>query len=207
MKAQELISRYALERLVEYHDADNPRPGEEEIGCRRIWLDPPYVLAKAALVHEVADANRCRSAVTESLGFCTAVGDSADLEAVELLVTSLLVQASRAMLRHGRQVDQRGASRTRSFRQSFLVAYAARVGDRLRAASDEVVRGEDRAESLVPALRTHENRVADAFAARIPGLVHKTAPISNGAGRVAGQVAADLALLDVHGRVAAGTGS
>jgi hypothetical protein len=202
MKAQELISRYALDRLLDDPEADAPS-GTRDLGCRRIWLDSPYVLAKAALVHQVADANRCRSAVSEKLGFCSVVGDPRDLEAVELLVTSLLVQASGAMLRHGRQVDRWGQSRTRSFRQSFLLAYAGRIGERLRATNDDLVQADERAASLVPALRRQEELVAEAFAAWVPGTVQKSTPISNGEGWVAGQVAADLALLDVHGKVAA----
>lgn len=199
LKAQELISRYALDRLMEGPTDDS---GDLEMGCRRIWLDSPYVLAKASLVHEVAGVNRCRSAVSEKLGFCSVVGAPGDLEAVELLVTSLLVQASGSMLRHGRQVDRRGQSRTRSFRQSFLLAYARRIGERLRTTADDVVRTDERAESLVPALRRQEELVEEAFAAWVPGTVQKATPISNGEGWVAGQVAADLALLDVHGKVA-----
>jgi hypothetical protein len=202
MKAQELISRYALDRLLDEPAQDGQR-GARELGCRRIWLDPPYVLAKAALVHEVAGANRCRSAVSEELGFCSVVGGDEDLQAVELLVTSLLVQASGAMLRHGRQVDRWGQSRTRSFRQSFLLAYAHRIGERLRQTNADVVQADERGASLVPALRRQEELVAEAFAALVPGTVQKAAQISNHAGWAAGQVAADLALLEVHDKVAA----
>jgi hypothetical protein len=47
---------------------------------------------------------------------------------------SLLVQAHAAMRRFGRQTDRRRTSRTRSFRQSFLLSYANRIGERLQAA-------------------------------------------------------------------------
>ena len=89
-KAQELISRYALDRLV---TAPSGATSAHDIRVRRLWLDPPYVFAKATLVDVVGRANRCRSAVSESFGYVTVVGDPDDLEAVELLVTSLLVQA------------------------------------------------------------------------------------------------------------------
>jgi hypothetical protein len=94
------------------------RAGQEghagPVTARRLWIDQPYVSAKSMLVHAVAEANRCQSVLSESLGFCTLIGEPADLEAVELLVTSLLVQANAAMLRYGQQADRRGASRTRS---------------------------------------------------------------------------------------------
>src|SRR3974377_713718 len=61
----------------------------------------------------------------------TVVGFPSDLDAVELLYTSLLVQANTAMLREGAKKDAYGRSRTRAFRQSFLVAYAYRIGVRL----------------------------------------------------------------------------
>ena len=64
------------------------------------------------------------------------VGFPADLEAVELLYTSLLVQATSAMLRAGGKQDGSGRSRTRAFRESFLLAYAIRIGERLSEAAD-----------------------------------------------------------------------
>ena len=65
----------------------------------------------------------------------TVVGFPADLNAVELLFTSLLVQANTAMLRAGGKKDEFGRSRTRAFRQSFLVSYAIRIGERLEEAT------------------------------------------------------------------------
>ena len=195
-KAQELISRYALERLLQ-RDSRGDEAGSG-VTRRRIWLDAPYVLAKATLVDEVATANRCRSVLTESLGFCLVVGDAGDLEAVELLVTSLLVQANTAMVRLGSRVDRRGASRTRSFRQSFLLAYARRIGERLREAGAEAVHLAGGEERLLPVLRDQETRVADALAAMLPHVSTRSTTVSNHEGWVAGQVAADQALLDVH---------
>lgn len=196
-KAQELIARYALDRLL-HRDPGPDDPGAAGVSSRRLWLDAPYVLAKASLVHEVAGANRCRSVVTESLGFCLVVGDRADLDAVELLVTSLLVQANTAMERHGRSIDRRGGSRTRSFRRSFLIAYAHRVGDRLRAAAAEAVREAGDEARLLPVLRDQETRVGEALAAMLPHLSTKATTVSNAEGWAAGRAAADLALLDVR---------
>jgi len=167
---------------------------------RRIWLDAPYVRAKAALVAAVADANRCRAAASDQFRFSILVGDPADLDAVELLVTSLLVQADTAMLRLGRRSDRYGTSRTRSFRSSFLFAYAARIGERLRAATDGAVAAEGGG-GLLPVLRDHEQRVTDAFDAMVPHTTGKGVSIGNDEGWYAGRAAADLALLDVHGKL------
>jgi hypothetical protein len=64
------------------------------------------------------------------------VGFQADLDAVELLFTSLLVQANAAMLQAGAKRDAYGQSRTRAFHQSFLIAYATRIGERLSQATE-----------------------------------------------------------------------
>lgn len=201
-KAQELITRYALGRLLE-GGAGAKRGGGVRV--RRIWLDAPYLRAKAALVHEVAEANRCRSASAEQFGFSLVLGSQADLDAVELLTTSLLVQANRAMLRHGRRLDRGGRSRTRSFRQSFLVAYAIRIGERLRAASADAV-AERQEGDLLPILRDHEKTVSAAFDAMVPHTVGRATSVTDGEGWAAGVAAADLASLDVHGRLDQRTG-
>ncbi|HEU0088673.1 MAG TPA: DUF2786 domain-containing protein, partial [Pseudonocardiaceae bacterium] len=132
-KAQELMSRYSLERImVETDEGSAPPPSS----ARRLWLDNPYVAAKALLVDAVAEANRCRTVLSEKLGFTTVLGDEVDLDLVEVLTTSLLVQATRAMVGAGSQTTRNGQSRTRSFRQSFLIAYATRIRERLTAARD-----------------------------------------------------------------------
>jgi hypothetical protein len=138
---------------------------------------------------------------TEKLGFVTVVGSETDLDLVELLTTSLLVQANRAMLAAGRQVSGRGHSRTRSFRQSFLVAYATRIGERLKTTNATVTAEVDDSR-LLPVLAA-TSRAADALTDRLfPAMVHRRVSVSNGAGWVAGRAAADLALFDVHGSIA-----
>ena len=194
-KAQELITRYALDHLLQ-GGASSADGGQQ---MRRLWLDAPYTRAKADLVHVVAEANRCRSAFAASCDFSVVVGSAHDIEAVELLVTSLLVQADAAMVRHSRQSG--GRARTRSFRQSFLLAYAARIGERLRRATQQAVdaRGDGR---LLPALLDHAARVEAAFDAMVPHRAATGPSITSPEGWAAGTVAADLARLDVNGKLA-----
>lgn len=202
-KAQELISRYALDRLshrVEHSERDEP------VTSRRLWIDAPYVLPKAMLIDVVAQANRCRAVVAEQLGFSTVVGEPSDLAAVELMATSLLVQADTAMLRHGRHTDLRGGSRTTSFRRSFLVSYATRIGERLRSASEDAAADTGRSGELVPVLRRQAERVEAACAQMFPHLVTRQTRISNTHGWAAGRAAADQARLDTHPEVTEATG-
>lgn len=188
-KAQELMSRYAIEQTMLDVDADVVMLP----GARRIWLDQPYVSAKCLLVAEVSSANRCRSVSSAQLGFVTVVGDELDLDIVELLTTSLMVQATTAMLVSGRRVGAYGQSRTRSFRQSFLISYASRIGERLRASAEETVAtaGTD----LVPVFAERERIVEGTFETLFPDLRTRSYSIGNADGWVAGRAAADAAVL------------
>ncbi|NED80865.1 DUF2786 domain-containing protein [Streptomyces sp. SID11233] len=126
-KAQELMARHSIdEALLAARTHSDRAPG----ACR-IGVDAPYETAKAILLDAVASANRCRAVWNSDLGFSTVVGFEPDLEAVELLHTSLLVQGTVAMT--GAEAGQRagGRKRTKTFRQSFLMAYAQRLGRRL----------------------------------------------------------------------------
>jgi hypothetical protein len=204
-KAQELMSRYSLERIVVESTigADgvaDPHPA----AARRLWLDNPYVAAKAMLVGAVAEANRCRTVLSEKLGFTTVLGDEVDLEIVELLSTSLLVQATRAMVSAGSQLTRSGRSRTRSYRQSFLLAYATRIGERLSIARDVSTAAVADAAQLLPVLAARELMVDQLFESMFPQPVSRSFSVGNAAGWHAGRAAADLAVLDTRRAVASG---
>ncbi|MER5554196.1 DUF2786 domain-containing protein [Streptomyces sp. NPDC002793] len=128
-KAQELMARHSIDEALlaaRTHSADEP-------GAVRIGVDAPYESAKAVLLDSVASANRCRAVWNSDLGFTTVVGFEPDLEAVELLFTSLLVQGTTAMTKAEAGQRAGGRKRTKTFRQSFLMAYAQRLGSRLAA--------------------------------------------------------------------------
>lgn len=204
-KAQELMSRYSLERIVIEDTADggsDPRPA----AARRLWLDSPYVAAKALLVGAVAEANRCRTALSEKLGFTTVLGDEVDLEIVELLSTSLLVQATRTMVSAGSQTTRAGRSRTRSYRHSFLLAYATRIGERLVTARDASTAAVADPTRLLPVLAAREQVVDELFESMFPQSVSRSFSVGNAAGWHAGRAAADLANLNTRRAVAAGGG-
>lgn len=191
--------RHSLQEAVTDHD-----DGRAPVAIsRRIWIDNPYPAAKAALVQTVAQANRCRAVWIKDLGCVVTVGSETDLNLVDLLATSLLVQANRAMLAAGRRHDIRGQSNTKSFRLSFLVAYASRIGERLTAASssvtDELQRDDRR---LLPVL-VAQNRAADAAFTRLfPRAMASPLTAYDSVGLGAGRSAADMAMLDVRDSIA-----
>jgi hypothetical protein len=131
----------------------------------------------------------------------TLFGYDTDLDAVELLGASLLAQATNAMARQGSRRGRDGRSTTRSFRRSFLFGFAARIGERLRAAADGEIRATTTAHSrLLPVLAARDDRVQAALAATFPHAEQRSTQITNATGWSAGQAAADLADLGVHDR-------
>lgn len=133
--AQSLMARHSIDAALVAAAEERAGHSTQGPGGRRIGLDNPYDGQKALLLNVIAQANRCRMVWSKDFGFGTVVGYESDLEAIEVLYTSLLIQATRAMTSAGGRKDVRGRSRTRSFRSSFLTAYASRIGERLEDAS------------------------------------------------------------------------
>ena len=211
-RAQELMAKYSIDHALLAAQA-----GRSELpGGRRIPVDNPYEEAKVTLLNTVADANRCRAVWSRELGLVTVVGFEPDLDAVELLFTSLLVQADMAMIRAGGKKDALGNSRTKAFRQSFLVSYAVRIGERLTAAAAraerEAAAEHERAPAqaagtgsvlagpgagLVPFLAARKEAVDDAVGEIFGGRLKRgrSARVSDAEGWSSGRAAADLASL------------
>ncbi|MEU9288814.1 DUF2786 domain-containing protein [Streptomyces sp. NPDC048275] len=191
-KAQELMARHSIDEALlaaRTHAKDAP-------GACRIGVEPPYETAKAVLLDAVAGANRCRAVWNESLGFSTVVGFEPDLEAVELLYTSLLVQATAAMTKAEAAQRAGGRKRTKTFRQSFLAAYAHRIGDRLATAAEgQVASAEGAGEGeLLPVLVARDVAVTDHMERMFPDTVTtRLRGVSDAAGWEQGAAAADRA--------------
>jgi len=191
-KAQELMARHAIDHaMVSGGDRDATPCG------RRLGVEDPYALGKANLLAAAARSNRCRTVWSAHLGFSTVFGFPADLDVVEVLYTSLLVQATRAMTAAGSVRDGAGRSRTRSFRQSFLIGFSRRIGERLEqatvAATEEA--GTVHGHALLPVLAGRVAAVEGAVAAAFPEMDQANPRVSNASGWIAGRAAADMAHL------------
>jgi hypothetical protein len=132
-----------------------------------VHVADPYVRAKMQLLAAVAEANDVRLVWYSTLGIANLVGVAGEVAGVELLFTSLLLQVAQALSAAER--SQRGPSASRSFRRSFLLGYAHRIGERLRTARQRAT-AEAAAEhgvDLLPVLRSRqaavEERVAELF--------------------------------------------
>jgi hypothetical protein len=133
-KAAELIAKYGVDRALLAAAA----PELDPLGDRVLDLGPPYALDKAGLLATVARALRCRTVRRKHWagdGYAYAVhlfGFACDLERVELLFTSLLVQASLALsVAEVPEWDSVAA-----FRRSWLAGYARAIGQRLHRAEE-----------------------------------------------------------------------
>ncbi|MGW0711086.1 DUF2786 domain-containing protein [Streptomyces sp. NPDC002643] len=208
-KAQELMARHSIDEALlaaRTHAKDAPS------ACR-IGVDAPYETAKAVLLDAVARANRCEAVWNEPLGFSTVVGFEADLEAVELLYTSLLVQATTAMTKAEAAQRKGGRKRTKTFRQSFLAAYAHRMGDRLAEVAEAQVAekrtgtgtgagAEDATADLLPVLAARDVAVRDQFTRMFPDTVTtRVRGVSDAAGWHQGAAAADRAQVRARPRL------
>jgi hypothetical protein len=191
-KAQELMSRHAVDAAL--LDANSGTSAPASVGTRRVHVDDPYVRAKTQPLGAVADANGVRLVWYQRLGIANLVGTAPDLDAVELLFTSLLLQVSLALASAERQAGRRSASR--SFRRAFLLGYAHRVGERLLAARERATAdaAAERGVDLLPVLRNRQEAVDAAFTELFPRVRSSRSRASvDGGGWYAGRAAADRA--------------
>jgi hypothetical protein len=204
--AQERMARHSIDMaMVQAANGDARGPRGERPATRRIWIDPPYEQSKTILLNAVAAANRCRSVWTKNIGFCTVIGFEPDLDAVEALFTSLLVQATMAMTRAGRIEEAGGRARSKTFRQSFLAAYAFRIGERLAEITEEQTEaartelGDDR---LLPVLASRAQDVEDRFAELFPSVTRgRSVRVGDRMGWASGRGAADQATFSTSSAV------
>jgi hypothetical protein len=197
-KAQELMTRHRIDRTMVEADAEGDCA--PQVDARRVWLEDPYLETKALLLANVASANRCRAVVDAVFGFSTLVGHPEDLDATDLLFTSLLVQATRRITALGNDPTYGRRSRKPSYRRSFLVAYAGRIGSRLREANETATAAADEAlgNRLLPVLARQDEKLDAAVGALFGELGELTFSLTDVAGWAAGTAAADLAELVVN---------
>ena len=192
-KAQELMTRHAIDEAM-VQDAGGD-PGDP--GTLRIAVDAPYADVKSLLLQTIAVASRCRAAFSPTVAISTVIGFPTDLEAVELLYTSLLVQAQHALAEAGRGAGAGSRARSQSYRSAFLLSFTHRIGERLEQANAHVFE-QAAADSgrFLPVLRSQQQRVDEAVEARFGTL--SQGPVRGGydaAGWAQGAIAGDAARL------------
>ncbi len=202
-KAQELMTRHAIDAALV---GDRAKTAGELPVQIRVPIDAPYVDAKALLLQTVASAGRCRTVLIAEVALSTVIGFADDVAAVELLFTSLLVQAQSALAEAARRAPAGTRTRSQSYRQSFLTAFTHRIGQRLEEINAAVYAevAAERGGDFLPVLRSRAEVVDDYLEERFGTLRSmRTRRSYDGAGWASGQAAADKARL-TSGEVASG---
>jgi len=122
----------------------------DRIGSRRIGMTDPYSREKALLANGVASAMGCRTVlhpgvVCGQIAALTVMGFESDLRCVEVVFTSLLFQAIKAIVRQ-RPPSWSGESTT-AFHRTWMVGFSSEGYRKLLAAER-------------PAVREHDNQTA-----------------------------------------------
>jgi hypothetical protein len=197
LKAQQLMARHRIEQAMLDDGSVGQRGGPTMV---QLTVDAPHADAKVRILIAVAHANTCTVIWTPHLRRASVFGFADDLAGVETLFTSLLVQATVAMHRAGTRRDERGRNRTVSYRRSFLVAFAARIGERLREAVAATMgeMAETAGRDLVPILDRRSAAVEAAARAAFPRTRAMSTSVGSAEGWRAGTDCADRA--DLGGR-------
>ena len=197
-KAMELMARHGIDTAL----LAAAEPGLDEIGATRVEIADPYSAGKARLLGWTASALRCRAVLHQlgggRVGAVTVFGFASDRERVEVLFTSLLLQAGAQLVRE-RPPD--GGESVAAYRRSWLHGFAVRVHRRLVEAER---RAEERAgqgsadDPGVPGgaelvLADRRSRVAQAYAEAFPALGRGRPSVLSGSGFAAGAAAGDAA--------------
>jgi uncharacterized protein DUF2786 len=190
-KAAELIAKYGVDRAL----LAAARPESDVVGDRMISVLAPYALDKSGLLSTVAAALRCRSVrqkVYRGGGYAYTMhlfGFDSDLERVELLYTSLLVQASYGLAAARVPPHDSPAA----FRRSWLVGFTQAVGHRLREAEERAqaqARGPDSVGPSVALVLADRRVVVDRKVEETyPNLVRSAPRHLMGTGRAGGYAA------------------
>jgi Protein of unknown function (DUF2786) len=203
-KAAELIAKYGVDRAL-LAEAD---PTSDVVGDRVIDLPAPYAIDKCSLLSGVAAVLRCQAVRRQSRSgdrktfSMHLFGFASDLDRVELLFTSLLVQASQSLAVQRVPPWENIAA----YRRSWLLGFTAAVVARLRAAEIRAAEATNepvgRSVALVLADRsTHvDQRMTEVY----PQLRFAGARRLAGSGRAQGYVAGQRA--DLGGTKISGSG-
>jgi len=188
-KAQELMASHAINQAML-----ESRGRIGAVTSVLITVPAPYAKNKVTLLGAVARPNRCRvvRGVTAEHAerwmnlprrheLATLFGHRADIQIVEMLFTSLLLQATNVMLKHGSVHNARGDNTTRSFRHSFLLGFAGEVERRLQITQNQAASDANTASggSVLPVLASRADEVdrtlSDAFPdARVMRVTHSS---------------------------------
>jgi hypothetical protein len=191
-KAQAMMTEARLDEAAVRLDSGRRPTGQ--VSAIRLAIDEPYVVSKRSLLHVVSEANDVRCVFHPGVDLATLVGPVGQLAHVELLFTSLLIQVQSALAADALDAPPGSRVRSRRYRSSFIVGFAERIGERLRAARAASFVGVP--DAALPVLAADDRATAALF----EQLVGRTRRLGSSAsdddlGLRAGATAADRAVM------------
>ena len=197
-KAHELMTAHAIDRILLQSHGD-----PDTVTTRLVPLAAPYARQKYLLLAGIARAGGCRAILglgrdqLQHLAYedglarlgddlpATVVGHERDLDGIELLFTSLLVQATNVML-----AARPPTGTVRSFRHAFLVGFAETIRRRLAEGHRRMVEAASGGSgSVLPVLASRDEGVEAAIEVQFPQLRTLRTTVSNPEGLHAGHAA------------------
>lgn len=196
-KAVELMARHGIDVAL-LAAAD---PGTDEIGTTHVEIADPYSAGKARLLGWTATALRCRAVLHQlgggRVGGVTVFGFASDRERVEVLFTSLLLQATAQLVRE--RPPWPGES-VAAYRRSWLHGFAVQVHRRLVDAerraehqAGERSTATDEGPGAALVLADRRSRLERAYAEAFPALGRSRRATLSGSGFTAGAAAGERA--------------
>jgi hypothetical protein len=138
-KAAELMARYGIDRAR----LAATRPDTDRPGSRIIDIDNPWAQVRAHMLAGLAGAMRCQCVLltTSRPGARIHIfGFASDLERVDILYTSLLLQMAHGLTT---TVVPVGVRSPRAWRRSWLLGFVTAVITRVRSAEDRAAADAD----------------------------------------------------------------
>jgi hypothetical protein len=201
-KAVELMARHGIDAAL----LAAAHPGSDGIGPLRIAMQDPYSAGKARLLGWTAAALGCRwvlhGAWSGRVAAVTVFGHASDRERVEVLYTSLLLQATTQLVRVR---PPRPGESVAAYRRSWLEGFAAQVHRRLVEAEEHAAgHAATSSGGVALVLADRRRRVDEQFGATYPRLAMLRPRALSGSGRAAGALAGQRADLGGGGGLGVG---
>ena len=130
-KAQSLQQKYRIEDLL---TVDQPR-----LISHRVHVHPPYIKHQVTLLGTIANANGCTTLLIHEKGLACIIGAPEDAAHCADLFSSLNRQCDWYMRNSEGAEFARATQTTASYRRSFRLSYAARIGELLELANEESI--------------------------------------------------------------------
>lgn len=189
-KAMRLLTKYGIDAALA-HSEDS---ASDHIETRKYWVPNPYAMDKVTLLHSVAVPLRCKAVYMRQKGrggkSVYVTGYTSDLDRVEMLYNSLLVQQQRALAQSSGPLP--GESRV-SYNKSFLHSYCVAVMQRLRQADRSARQAAQETATGTDVVLAHRSVAVDREVKRYWGRTTGSSRRLNGSGGSAGRRAGERA--------------